>query len=350
MIYLHTKSSWPSIFFSLLIVATNITSLTGQPVNVPKYDVFGEDDVLEITLRSDFKQFIKNKMTEDDQPAQISMILYDTMKIEMDLKIKARGNSRRTVCYMPPILLDFPKKDVPPVLEGLNKLKLVTYCKDTRNYDQYILKEYLAYKLYNILTEYSLKVRLLKVTYEDTEGKMNPVTALGFIIEDIDDMAERFGYKEINTVEFNPNYLDRDQTALMEVFQYMIGNTDWSSLIMHNMKLIAKTDSIQLNTIPVAYDFDVSGFVNPPYATPNPQLPIDNVKTRLYRGFCRSEPEFKLVFKLFLDRKKSILDLISNHPYLAEKTVKEAQKYLEEFFEIIESDKAIARTIMVECR
>jgi hypothetical protein len=314
------------------------------------FTLFGGTGPIPVSLEADFKTFKKNRESEEYQPAKFSMQLPNAEKIELDIKIKPRGHSRRTVCAMPPILLNFPKKSNPPELKGIDKIKLVTYCQDRKNYDQYVLKEYLAYKLYNQITDYSLKVRLLEVTYKDSLDAIEPVTALGFVIEDIDDMADRLGHEEINTERINPNFLHKEHTSIMEVFQYMIGNTDWSSRIIHNIKLLGESDTLQLNTIPVAYDFDVTGFVNASYARPNPILPIQDVRTRLYRGYCRTESEFQKVFDLYLENETAIMELVSQNQYLNEKTINEASKYLQKFFEIIKDEKAIKKTIMAECR
>jgi hypothetical protein len=220
----------------------------------------------------------------------------DGAKQTVDLKLRTRGNYRRGKdhCDFAPIRLNFPKKQVADtVFAGQDKLKLVTHCKsNVSNYEQLVLREFLAYRIYQTLTDKSYGVRLLQVTYIDTEGS-EPMTRLAFAIEDDDDVAKRVGMKPVDAPDIRYKDHDARQQNLVNVFEYLIGNTEYSLVraepnksCCHNADLMSATGGAPYTPLP--YDFDFAGIVNAPYAQPNPRYDIPNVRVRLYKGHCKS--------------------------------------------------------------
>jgi hypothetical protein len=99
---------------------------------------------------------------------------------------------------------------------------------------------------------------------------------------------------------------DSDRTDLhaanrVALFQYMIGNTDWSIVRERNVTLLLGEDGYQR---PLPFDFDMSGLVNAHYAGPAPGLPIDDVTERFYLGFCDPETDWEQLFGEFLNRQQ----------------------------------------------
>ncbi|MBA7545142.1 hypothetical protein ES705_37505 [subsurface metagenome] len=276
----------------------------------------------------------------------------DSVDLEKTIRLKARGEFRRDHCTFPPIKINLKKTEIQSGgIKGVTSLKLVTHCRYSKLYEQYVLKECLAYKLYNLLTGYSFQVRLMQIRYIDT-GSRKPKEYLryGFIIENVAMLAERSNAIELKISTLNQRYIDRASMNGVALFQFMIGNTDWSVPNLHNLKLLKINDFLREAPILVPYDFDYSGFVNAFYAIPNERLGIDNARERLFQGICRSYEEYKASIKEFLDKKDSIYLTIREFEYLKDQTKKEILAYIDDFYMIIESDFLIRRKIIATCK
>jgi len=310
--------------------------------------LFDSEEPLQVTIISDFKNLVKHKTEQPTyQPAKL--ILNGDTANEFSIRVKSRGFSRRTYdfCYFPPILINFKKKAVEnTVFENQNKLKLVTYCKNTNINEDFVLQEYLIYKVYNLLTDYSFKVRLVEVTYQDSDNKQKPVTRYGFFIEGDDNMAERNNTEVTKVKLANHDRCDLSSIDLFTMFQYMIGNTDWWVENFHNVTLIQPKDKAP---IPVPFDFDYSGAVNAPYAKPDPNLPITSVRERLFRGYCRQPGTYEKTASYFDEKKEAIYNLYRNCKYLDSKQAELTLKYYDGFYDIIDDPKQLMKKINMAC-
>lgn len=328
------------------------TSATDASSDERSTMLFLEDEPIEMVLEADLKSLFKNRSAEPEY--QIASIQYnDPLKgdITIPLKIRLRGNFRKKQCSFPPIRFNFQKKTVKgTVFEGQDKLKLVTHCRSKKeSYQQYLYGEYLAYKTYNLLTDYSFRVRMVKITYKDTSGKLDDITRYAFFIEDEGSLAYRLECRNLDRKNVHPDQTIRKQVDVLSVYQYMVGNTDWSIPNLHNIKLLK--DSIPSHKpIAVPYDFDWCGIIGAPYAVPNPVLGIKSVKERIYRGFCRTEEEFKESFAVFLEKKDEIYATYTDFALLDPKVRSSALKYYDDFYEIIQNDKYIKREFIDSCR
>jgi hypothetical protein len=243
------------------------------------------------------------------------------------------------------------------LFDGQDKLKLVTHCQDKKpEYEQYVLHEYLVYRTYNLFTDYSFRARLMRVTYVDSDGSFDPTTKYAFFIEDEDALAERNGFEVITPPVVDPMQLDRKTLALYEVFQFFIGNTDWSTFFpkqgerecCHNGKLIGTTKPWFVVAVP--YDFDWSGVINTPYAEPSPVLGIKSVRERRFWGYCRPPQEFEPVFEMFREKREEIYDLYRNQPDFDPVRAQETIAYFDEFYKIIDDDKQVMEQMVGKCR
>ncbi|KPK85831.1 MAG: hypothetical protein AMS27_06480 [Bacteroides sp. SM23_62_1] len=315
--------------------------------------LFQSDDLVELTLSFNMNEVLKD--VGDDRIKHDAIITYTDeagQQISLPIRIRTRGHFRRDPvnCNFPPILLDFPKSEtVNTIFEGQNELKLVTHCRSkSKSFEQIVIKEYLVYKIYNLFTEESFRVRLVRILYEDTEGKKDPITQFGFLIEPEEQMADRNGY-EIMEIEYvSQERTQQDKMMTLCVFQYFIGNTDWSVPVLHNIILLSK--DVQQPPVAVPYDFDWSGMVNAPYAYPAPQLGIENVRQRLFRGFCRPEEEYQPAFDLFLEKKSEIYSLCENFPYLDPRELKGLTNYFNLFYKTIQNPKSVRNEFYLKCR
>jgi hypothetical protein len=324
-----------------------------QTVNTEIAPLFTEEEPLELVLTADFQTLLKTKDADEPEyyPAQLNLNDPETGNNPFELKIKARGISRRNFdfCTFPPLLLNFKKKETKgTVFEGQNKLKLVTFCKDVNTFEEYVLKEYLAYKIFNIITDTSLQVRLVHITYQDSAKQKLMAERYGFLIEDIDHLARRVGGKEVELSLPHHDLCDRASLDRFMIFQYMIGNTDWwiAIPVMHNVKLISINSG---PPIPIPFDFDYSGLVDADYAVPSEKLPIKAVTQRYFRGFCRMPGIYEKTIRVFLDRKEKVYDLIQNFPYCNDVSKKVMVKYMDQFYDVISDPKQVERRIYDAC-
>ncbi len=313
-------------------------------------DFYAPSDPLRITIESDFKNLYKNKTGDEYQEAVIKIDFNDTVRVKRQIKIKPRGGVRRKVCYYPPLKLNFPKKGVKlKYLKEFDKMKMVVQCKQGTEFEQYLLGEFLIYKMFNLLTDYSLRVRLLKVKYVDTSGKRKPMESYAFIIEDIDQLAQRVNGVKVERKMVRDPFLNRKESTLVFLFEYLIGNTDWSIPGLHNIKLVKPNDPMTDKVYVIPYDYDYSGIINASYAVPDPKLGIESVRERLYRGYCREPEELQRAVKVFNDKKDEIYALYKNSGLLSKKTLNFTLDYIDGFYNIINSSYAFKREVVDAC-
>ena len=235
-------------------------------------------------------------------------------------------------------------------LSTLKNLKLVNGCMLASVYDQYVLMEFLTYKIFNLLTEKSFRVRLLQVSYIDSSGKKKPMTHYAFFLEDVKEMARRNNCREYTGVSLHSEKTDRKQMTLVALFEYMIGNTDWSVRGKHNIKTIVSKEDSASKPFAVPYDFDYSGLVNTNYAIPNEELPIKSVTERLYRGFPRTMEELNEALAVFNKQKDSVFSLINHFNLLSKNNKERMIDYLEQFYSIIKDPRDVKYTFISEAR
>jgi hypothetical protein len=212
-------------------------------------------------------------------------------------------------------------------------MKVVTQCMRSHSYKDYIMKEYLAYRIFELLTPASFRTRLVRMTYVDT-GRKNKVTnTWGFILEPEELLAERLN----GVVKEDPfpgmHRMEREAMNLVSVFEYMIGNPDYSIRGLHNVKLLGLPGYQSEGYTLVPYDFDYSGFVNTLYAIPDDVLPIETVTERIYLGPCREREEYRKILDHVLEFQEEIMLLVSSFPYLSSGQKKEIRYYLDSYFE-----------------
>lgn len=316
-----------TLFLSLLTAY----AACGQPA-----ELFGPEEVLNFSLRGDLESLLNDR---GDNPSYHDLqVIWDNGKAGQ-MRAKVRGHFRKSKmnCAMPPLLIDF-NGQVP----GQPPLKLVTPCTD----DKYVIREYVAYKMYQQLTDRSFRVRLAKVTFEETGKKPKSRTIFCFLIEDETTLASRAGLQVLDRDQVRPEITNRTQFLTMALFELFIANTDWSVQYRQNIKLL--TDGKEIFTVP--YDFDHSGLVWAPYAKPAPELEMGSVRERRYRGFCLSDQsEFTPVAELFRQKKEQLIAAFS-HPLLDAKSIASGKDFLEEFYTILDSDKRRGAVLGYPCR
>jgi len=346
---------WTGMMFQGIMLSLH----TRQPVPADTSTVqgtghylFATDSLLYITLEADFHS-IQFDTGDDNRWHEARLILYRGRNdsVAMPVELETRGHFRRSrkTCDFPPLRIRFDTDyTTETVFQGQKRLKMVTHCRSKQPaYEQFYMREYLLYRIYNQLTGLSFRVRPAMITYRDISGKSSGLVKFSFFLEDDDDMASRNGGVIAEVMNVAQYKLDYDQVLLFVMFQYFIGNTDWSVPALHNVKLFSPGEGGPLQ--PVPYDFDFSGAVDAPYAVPDQKLPINNVRQRLFRHYCVPREDLQPVFNLFLERKEDIYSLISQFPYLTDRNRKITLKYFDTFYDIIQNEKRIKREFQRMC-
>ena len=337
-----------------LVLLLAVTLRPGAQPPQPKLDdtrFFAEESVVRVTIVLDIKKLLANKMKEGFVfPASCLVKLNDSTEIREPVNLEVRGHFRKEYCFMPPLKVNF-KTPNSPMLSPLGSLKLVNVCElDRKDNTEYLLKEYLIYKMYNLLTDKSLRARLLHVTYLDSPGKKKPIQEYAFLLEDVKDMAKRNDMVERKRNVSHTEETDRRQMTRVALFEYMIANSDWSVPVRHNIKLIVSKSDTNSVSYAVPYDFDHSGLVKTDYALPPPQLNITDVTQRSYRGFPRSMEELQEAADEFLQQKEKIYKLISEFDLLSSGTRSEIISFLNGFFDIMTKPKDIKAEFIMNAR
>lgn len=327
--------------------------LIAVPASGAKGDapLFAEDAPLQVTITGPIDSISRNA-ERSTEPQQATLAANGET---LPITLAARGVTRRRDCDFPPMMVDFVDKPGDASLfDKQNRLKLVTHCKSEADFDRYLLREYAAYKLYNVLTPESLKVRLAKIRYVDNGRQV--AERWGFFIEDVDDLGKRMRGKELEVTNIPVTALDAGDTARYVLFQYMIGNLDWDmtngpkgSDCCHNSKLVGATADAREGLTPVPYDFDYSGLIGAPYATPPDAIPVQSVKTRYYRGLCRHNQEVRAEIIVFQAARPAFEGTLLSIQQLEPRDRENARKYLAGFFDDVATPKGIDK-VLKTCR
>lgn len=332
--------------FNFFLVLAFIIPVSVSAQKIDKVKFFEDQSIIDATLEVDMKDLLGKKQKERFLPSTFSMTL-DGNTITEKTETSVRGNFRRENCFMPGLKLKL-NTDSNSRFQKLKELKLVNGCSTSEDAGMLVIKEFLVYKMYNLITNKSMRVRLMKVNFKDAAGKRKPYTQFAFFSEDIDEMAKRNKMVEVESVSFGTEATNRGQMTLVSLFQYFIGNTDWSVPAYHNMKLIGDKDDINARPLAVAYDFDITGFVNPPYATVSELLQnqITTVRDRLYRGYPRTMEELKEAIKIFNDKKSQLYDLVNNNEYLTAKVKSDVASFMDSFYKTINDEKEVKKVFI----
>ena len=312
---------------------------------------------LEVTIEAPFKTLMDERPNEEYLDGTFTYKDADGNDVALDLKIRTRGKTRRRLvtCNFAPIRLNFRKKQVEGTeFEGQDKLKMVTHCQNTKpSYEQMILREYLGYRILQLFTEKSFGVRLFHVTYSDTEGSRER-TRYAFVIEDEDELGDRLGMKVRKGTWIEHEDLDAGYENLVNVFQFVIGNTDYSLIkgpeeneCCHNAVLYSADDGPPYYSIP--YDLDFSGLVDAPYAGTNPAFRLSSVQDRLYRGICSNNDRLADTLQQFRDKKDDVYAILDEMTMLTGNSRNAARRFLSRFYDRIDDERYIQREFYDGC-
>lgn len=351
-----------SILFTTGLIALSLFCVNPGATAREADLLFQSDELLNFTLRGPISELDKDRdRSRTYEPANLIYTDVRGEAISLKVRLRPRGNKRLNfrTCSFPPIRILFDKKETSnTIFAKQKKLKLVTQCHpESKRHEYYLLTEYLAYKTLNLLTDKSYRVRLARITYVDNKNNHDnnkPLhTTFGFFIEPGKRLAKRIGRKRLKIQETSAKYLDGAHLNLVSLFQLMIGNTDWSAThggvgeCCHNGKLFGEADS--LDNLYIPYDFDMTGLVNPEYATVDKALKLDSIRERRYRGYCRNLEWLDGNIALLNVKQTEILSLFGQAPYLPDSRKRKNQRYVERFYRLVNNPKRVQRKIYGRC-
>lgn len=338
------------------LVSLCITCVTIAASAQDARPLFQSDGALEITLEAPWRRVLHQRGQALRHPALLTYTDAQGRLRHIEATIESRGLTRRRVCRFPPLRLRFaPGAATDTIFEGHRSLKVVTHCEHRALYQQYYVKELLAYRIYNLLTDQSFRVRPLDVIYRESAGDKPNGPHFAFLIEDLRDVARRGGLKVAREPRFAPTDFEARTLTRFMLFQYLIGNTDWDVLegpqpdgCCHNVRVVGSDEPRTRHAIP--YDFDSSGLVDAIYAAPDPRLPIRSVTERVYRGFCIHGGSLEPVRWEFLGHRAAILALVRDESRLDQRGRLDVTNYIGRFYAVLADEARFTREIREKCR
>ncbi|MDX2413747.1 MAG: hypothetical protein QNK33_01030, partial [Bacteroidales bacterium] len=172
------------------------------PVAENALGLFDRNDILEISLRYDIGYYMQEKPEEAYMEALMTIYFSPQDSLNKNIRLRARGNYRYRNCLFPPIRLNFKNSNFGyDDLDKQENIKIVTHCDTSEIFEKYMLREFLVYKMMNTISDYSFRVRLLKVNYIDISNSSPGFTKYAFAIEPLKELIKRKGGTELENVE-----------------------------------------------------------------------------------------------------------------------------------------------------
>lgn len=347
----------------LLICALNFLVLSGVPslgqddtsVTVQQeedgpgeyFSLFENDDLLEVSLQFDVSKFLKKAARDQSVDGIMTLHLSDTDSLERKVKVKYRGQSRYERCKYPPARIILRK----PLYEGpdsgrIKKIKLVNQCQPGTTFGDYVIREYIVYKLYNVVTDTSFRARLVRLSYIDTEKKRRPIIQYGILLEPEGLVESRLNLIEVKTKAVSMRHMLPTMIDRIAIFNYMVSNWDWSVPGQHNISVFSSPIfEFAGQGVPIPFDFDLAGVVNADYAIPLPETGLKNNRDRTFLGICRSREVFQGELLNFMAKKDEFYSVIDNSPYLSKAAKRDITYFLDQFFDQLEKPRSFERLL-----
>jgi hypothetical protein len=332
-----------------------ISSAEAQEISNPD-PLFQSNEILDVRIVAPMSTVIDERPIDEELPGKFQYTNSAGEVVEFDIKLRARGRFRldKKHCRFPPLRLNFVKSQTKDTLfHKQDKVKLVTHCRNSGVYREVVLREYVAYRILNVMADTSFRVRLMRITYVDTDSKNEEGTRLGFVVETKDRLAKRLGLSVLHTPSVDAKFLNPEYANTVSLYHYLIGNTDFSSIkggragtCCHNHALFGNDDEPVWS---VPYDFDQAGLVNAPHAFPNPRFKLVNVKRRLYRGRCLHNDFVNATVASYQNKREEILQVLNEVLTESDKSIRQMTVYIDKFYETLDSERTVNKKITKEC-
>jgi len=318
--------------------------------------LFDSQATLSLTIEAPMRVLVRKRL---DKPQFDAIVTWTDESGESGVlaaKLSPRGNARLAACDFPPLRLEFDRdatRGTP--FEGRKRLKMVTHCGAGTAKRAWLWQEYGIYRAYNAITEYSYRVRMLDVSYEDSKSRRWRRRSPAFLIEPTSEVAARLGMHAIEPEQVRDAQFNRPETANNLLFQYLIGNTDFAvkkgpsgETCCHNGRVIAPEQSSD-GWVVLPYDYDQAGIINTSYALPDERLSIRRVTSRYYRGFCWQNDLLPDTIARFNEQRQAIATALVPEALSAGKQ-KRAKRYIDRFYEIVNDSRELGKRLTSKCR
>lgn len=309
--------------------------------------LFEEEDLLEVSLRFDVSKFVKKAERDQSIDGIMTMHFSQTDSLESKVTLKYRGQSRFERCRYPPTRITF-KKPLYEVSDSgrIKKIKLVNQCQQGSIYGDYVIREYLVYKLYNVLTDTSFRARLISLNFIDSENKRKTITQYGILIEPEGLIEKRLNMLAVKNKSLSQRHMYPSMIDKLAIFNYMVSNWDWSVPGQHNVSVfMSSKPELAGQGIPIPFDFDLTGVVNADYAIPPPDLGIETNRDRMFTGICRTREVYQGELMAFLEKKEEFFSVVTDFPYLSKAEKRDIIVFLDQFFDQLEKPRSLEKMI-----
>jgi hypothetical protein len=319
--------------------------------------LFTKDSVLDAKLVAPLDRIMQQRDSDEEFPGTFELVIEDGSTLQVPVQVRTRGNYRRRkdICQFAPLRLNYKKSEVTDTsLDNQDKVKLVTHCQDrSTSYEQAVIKEYLVYRMLNMLSDISYRVRLLRISYLDSDSNDSDEATFAFLIESDKRLAKRLNMDELEVDSVQLEMLNREYTNLTSLFEYMIGNLDFSPIAgpagrpcCHNFALFIDDNEMRWA---IPYDFDMTGFVEPLHHNPNPKYKQRNVQQRVYRGRCYNQELVPATLQNFRDKRADVLAVIAEQPDLKKGVRKRIESYIESFYKLLDKEEKLLKKLANTC-
>jgi hypothetical protein len=325
----------------LTIAIALMSSAVAAKPPAPATPLFASDAPINVTIQGPISDLVSNR-SETPRPGTL---IADGITYPIALTPRGITRLKKDVCDFPPLRVELTRPAPPGSLfQGQRKLKLFVHCKRDPAFQQKVLLEYSAYRLFNLMTALSFRARLANINYLGVDGRAY-ISRIGFFLEDEKDVAKRNGMTVAKMGALVPvEQIEPAAGARLAIFEYMISNYDWSmhagpkgEPCCHNSRLL--TDAPNGLLTPIPYDFDFSGLVEAPYAGPPEGIPIDSLRERNYRGYCLHLPQARAFAAQLGPRRAEFLGVFGRIPGLDQHNQSRASAFVGGFFDDLASGR-----------
>jgi hypothetical protein len=298
------------------------------------FDLLEGKNYVSVTISLNLDSLINNRYNEEKIIGIFGFKSAAGKNLSFSVNINLRGKYRRRMCGFPPLKLNFNKSELSD--NGLSKAdeyKLVTHCLEGEEGDVNMVKEFLAYQFYQQISPLSYRSKLLKITYQDTKSD-DKIVGMAILLEDKSSFEKRYDLSEMkDTFNLPRSNFDDNNFRTHGLFQYLMGNVDWSTAISKNMDIYKSKENGKMFIVP--YDFDFSGFVNVSYAVPNKDYNQKKIRDRLLLEADESDSLYQSEIQKFIALKPSFINLIKKQKGLEMDVKIDLENYIHSFYDNI---------------
>jgi DNA-binding protein len=329
------------LFLALFSLRLDAQNENPQPTTI--FEKLTASEVAELTLETDLTVFVGQKKTNNYLPGTLRMKDGKTYQVE----VRARGRYRRKVSQIPPMKIRFSETELKAEkLDTLNEIKIALPYQISDQASEFIVKEYLAYRMFEKTSSLHFRARLVKLTLVDTNEKgFGKKKTYAIFIEDEEEVAQRLGCLPVDTFGLKPGDLEQQQAAMVSMFQYLIGNTDWDFMMQRNVQLFKEKEGGKFFVLP--YDFDFSGLVGAPYAVPSSESGLKSVRDRYLMANGLDAEAMKSATKTLKEREKDYYQLCRSK-FVASDTKDGMTDFLGTFFKNMEGKEEAPGTMLMK--